>query len=209
MFRFKGVVFAMLAAALPAAAEACTLRLPAGAEATIVPTGRIDSGLLDAAVRAEVNLARCRAGLGPLRPANVALARIAEGHSRWMQSSQTLSHRSAVAGKGTLRDRIQAAGIRPRAGAENIGYVSRYRIDGAPFRILDARACQFSTYSGQPLPPHTYATLARQIVDAWMASASHRANILSRNVDRVSTGAAFDPNGPYCGRFWFTQAFVG
>ena len=53
------------------------------------------------------------------------------------------------------------------------------------------------------------ATLARQIVNGWMASEPHRRNILDSRVDKVATGAAVEPNGPYCGRVWFTQSFAG
>lgn len=190
-------------------ASACTLAMPPAAATTAVPAGRLDSALLDSAIRAEVNLARCRAGRTALGGAGAALVRAAEAHSRWMVSARDLSHRSTVSGRSTPVERIRAAGVRIRAGSENIGYVLRYQIDGAPFRILDAASCSFATYSGQPLPVHSYATLARQVVTAWMNSPGHRRNILDRKVSKVATGAVYDRHGPYCGRIWFTQNFVG
>lgn len=195
--------------ALAGAAAACTLEMPREAQRTAVPTGRLDTRLLDDAVRAEVNYARCQAGRSALKPAGIELARTAEAHSRWMVSARNLTHRSTVSGKRTPAERIRASGVRLRRGSENIGYISRYQIDGAPFRILDAGACRFASYSGEPLPVHTYATLARQIVNGWMASEPHRRNILDSRVDKVATGAAVEPNGPYCGRVWFTQSFAG
>lgn len=191
------------------ASAACALRVPAEASRRAVPAGSLDLVLLDAAVRAEINATRCRHGRSELRGAGNALARTAAAHSRWMISARTLSHRSTVSGRATAAERIRGSGVRMRAGSENIGYLSLYRIDGAPFRILDAGACRFATYGGEPLGAHTYATLARDIVANLMTSPGHRQNILDSRVDRVATGAAFDPAGPYCGRIWFTQSFVG
>jgi uncharacterized protein YkwD len=204
---------ALLAGALAllgaGAAAACTLRVPAQAARKVVPPGNLDLALLDAAVRAELNVARCRNGLPELRAAGAPLTRTAAAHSRWMVSARTLTHNSNVGGRRTASDRIRAAGIRPRAGSENIGYVSRYQIDGRRFRILDAGSCSFATYGGQPLPAHSYASLAKAMVANLMASRGHRRNILDRRVNRVATGAAFDAAGPHCGRIWFTQSFVG
>lgn len=189
------------------AASACTKSMPAGADLPLVP-GQIDQVKLDAAVRAEVNFHRCRAGLRPLGPANTALVQVAAAHSRWMARSKKLSHRSTVSGKASLKDRIRAANIRARAGAENIGMVHRYQLDGQRFRVLDGGQCRFATQSGAPLPAHTYASLAEHAVGLWMGSSGHRKNILNPRVTRVSTAAAFG-NGQYCGQFWLTQNFVG
>jgi uncharacterized protein YkwD len=191
------------------AASACSVAIPRQAMTTSFDPGRINFALLDAAVRAETNAARCRNGLGPLRAANSSLVTIASRHSVWMIRSGNLSHRSNVAGRSSPLERIQAAGLRPRAGSENIGFVSLYDIDGKRFRIQNAQSCAFSSNSGEPIPRHTYASIARHIVTLWMNSPSHRRNILMNNIDRTSTGVAFDQNGPYCGRVWFTQKLVG
>ena len=204
---------ALLAGALAlfgaGATVACTLSVPAEAARRAVPAGNLDLSLLDAAVRAELNHARCRNGLPALRAAGAALTRTAAAHSRWMISARSLTHRSNVSGRRTASERIRASGIRLRAGSENVGYVSRYRIDGLRFRILDASSCSFATYGGEPLPAHSYASLAKAIVTTLMASSGHRRNILDRRVNRVATGAAFDAAGSHCGRIWFTQSFVG
>jgi uncharacterized protein YkwD len=205
------VLSAAFAAAMlvSGAASACSLDMPAAASSRAVNDGPLDAALLDSAVRAEVNYARCRSGLRALQNGGDALTRAAEAHSRWMVSARTLSHRSNVSGRSTLSERIRAAGYQIRTGSENIGYVSRYQIDGAPFRIVDSGSCRFASNAGQPLPTHSYATVARQIVAEWMRSAGHRRNILDSRVTRVATGAVVDRNGPYCGRVWFTQKFVG
>lgn len=188
-------------------AEACTVRHPPGVERS-VPAGSFNSTLLDAAIRAEVNYVRCQAGRRPLRDTGRSLVRIAEAHSRWMIQAQNLSHRSNVRGRARLIDRARAAGLRPRRITENIGYVNFYQLDGRRFNVVDASSCHFATSSGQRIPKHSYATLARSIVTSLMNSPSHRRNILDPQVGRVSTGAFYDARAPHCGRVWFTQNFL-
>ena len=201
-----GVVVGVAIAIAATTASACTRDYPAGAS-EMVPA-RVDQKLLDAVVRAEVNYHRCRAGLRPLGPAKSALVEVAEAHSRWMARARTLSHRSGVAGASSLTERIRAANVEASKGAENIGMVHRYRIDGQHFRIVDGASCSFASRSGERLDAHSYASLARHAVGLWMNSSGHRRNILDPGVTRVSTAAAFG-DGQYCGQFWLTQNFVG
>ena len=191
------------------AADACTRSVSAKAAKTVVPATRIDQVLLNHAIRAEVNFHRCRAGLPMLADAGKGLTREALKHSTWMAKTQQLTHKSTVAGASTLKQRVSNSGIRFRTGSENIGMVHRYQIDNQRFKILDSSACQFTTQDGQPLPAHSYATLARHVVALWMGSPGHRKNILDSRVTKMSAAVAFDPNAQYCGRFWLTQNFVG
>jgi len=191
------------------AADACSRNVSAQAAGTAVPTKGIDQNLLDAAVRTEVNFHRCRAGMRNLGNAGQRLSGQSKVHSQWMAKHRKLSHKSNVRGSNTLTNRLKTAGVKFRAGAENIGMVSRYQIDNQRFRIVNAGACQFANNKGQALPAHSYASLARHIVNMWMNSPGHRKNILNRKVTHVSTAVAFDPKSNYCGKFWLTQAFVG
>lgn len=209
MKRFAAFACAVLMLGLPGAADACSRSVSQTAAKTVVPANRIDQGLLEAAIRAEVNYHRCRAGLRDVSDAGSALAKQAEKHSIWMAKTQQLTHRSTVAGAATLQQRVKNAGLKVRTGSENIGMVHRYQIDNHRFKILNSSACQFATYEGQALPAHSYASLARHIVNLWMESPGHRRNILDKKVSRMSAAVAFDPNAQYCGRFWVTQNFVG
>lgn len=195
--------------AMPSVADACTRQISKTAAQTIVPASRINQKLLSDSVRAEVNYHRCRAGLSPVASAGAPLAKEARAHSRWMAKSQQLTHRSTVPGRASLMQRIKASGVSFRTGSENIGMVHRYQIDNRRFKIVSASQCKFATQQGQPLPAHSYASLARHIVDLWMNSPGHRRNILDRQAKKVSTAVAFDPNAQYCGRFWLTQNFIG
>ncbi len=193
---------------LPAAADACTRKVSKAAAQTIVPATRINQKLLSDAVRAEVNYHRCRAGLSPVANAGSPLAKEARGHSRWMAKSQQLTHRSTVPGRASLKQRIKASGLPFRTGSENIGMVHRYQVDNRRFKVVSATQCKFQA-NGKTLPPHSYATLSRHIVDLWMNSPGHRKNILDRKAKQVSTAVAFDPNAQFCGRYWLTQNFIG
>ena len=209
-FRFAVIAtLATLSLTLPSAADACSRSVSKKAAQIVVPTGKINQNMLDDAIRAEVNYHRCRAGLRNVGDAGRGLARQAEKHSKWMAKSQQLTHRSTQPGLATLKQRVKASGVKFRTGSENIGMVHRYKIDNRRFTILDSRNCKFATFKGQPLPAHSYASLARHIVDLWMNSPGHRKNILDRRVSKVSSAVAFDPNAQYCGRFWLTQNFVG
>ncbi len=203
------IVGAVVCLTLPSVADACSRAVSKAATQNVVPTGNINQTLLNEAVRAEVNFHRCRAGLPAVASAGASLTKEAHGHSRWMAKRQKLSHKSTVRGRSTLMQRFRATGLRFRTGSENIGMVHRYRIDSKRFQIVDASRCKFRLSNGQPLPAHTYASLARQIVDLWMSSPGHRKNILDRQARKVSAGVAFDPKAKYCGRFWLTQNFIG
>ena len=194
---------------LPVAADACSRSVSKTASATMVPANKINQALLDDAIRVEVNFHRCRAGLREVGDAGNGLAKQAQKHSNWMAKTQQLTHRNTIAGSATLQQRVKNAGLKVRTGSENIGMVHRYQIDNRRFKILSSSSCQFATYEGQSLPAHSYASLARHIVELWMNSPGHRKNILDKKVSRMSAAVAFNPNAQYCGQFWVTQNFVG
>lgn len=206
---FRILLLAVMVAgcAVPAAA-ACGRALPAGADAVVTPGTRIDNGRIDAAIRVEVNYHRCKAGLSALAPAD-GLRRVAGTHAGWMAKTGELTHRSGVAGQATTLARLRASGLRIHAGSENIGYLARYQIDGTRFRIRDASACAFASRGDQPIPPHSYATLARMIVTLWMQSPAHRRNILDPKVSRVGSAIGFAAAAPHCGRYYVSQSFAG
>jgi uncharacterized protein YkwD len=187
-------------------AAACSRSMPAGADTVIQPGQKINSALIDAAVRVEVNYHRCKAGLSALQ-SSPNLAKVAETHARWMAKSLKVSHKSSVGGQSTLKARLSTSGVKFRTGAENIGMVHRFRIDGMSFKIRGE--CAFATGGGQSIPAHTYASLARTVVGYWMASPGHRKNVLNRQVSMVGSGAALNTNAPYCGQFFLSQNFAG
>ncbi len=203
-----GVMLLAATIALAGQANACVRASVPGAREIIDPTKRINQKLFTRAILSEVNYERCKAGLGPLSAEN-ALVRIAEGHSKWMAKARNVSHKSTIAGRRSFKARIKSTGIKIRTGAENIGMVHRFQVDHVRFRIRNAQACHFETYSGKRIPPHSYESLARTVVGYWMDSRGHRANILNRNMRKMGTAAAFDRSAEYCGAYYITQDFAG
>ena len=205
---WKGLIVGMLLVPVAGSAAACSRANVAGAQAPIRAEGQIDQGLVDAAIRAEINYQRCRAGLPALAEAN-GLRKVAGKHAKWMARARSLSHHSKTPGQATATARLKASGLRFRAGSENIGQIARFQIDGRSFRIADAKTCGFLGGNGQAIPPHSYASLARTIVALWMESSAHRRNILDRKVSRVGSGVGFDGKAPYCGNYYVSQSFAG
>lgn len=202
----RGIWSAALVTLLAGAgAQACSVATVAGADSLIRPE-KINQKLIDATIRAEVNYHRCKRGLRQLSGSN-GLAKVAATHAKWMARTRSVSHKSGVAGQGTLKARMSTSGVRFKAAAENIGMVHRFALEGAPFKI--AGNCQFATYGGQPIGAHSYASLARQAVTLWVNSKGHRENILNRRVKLTGAGAGFAANAPYCGQFFLAQDFAG
>lgn len=203
--RIKAIATAMAALIMLAApAAACSRASVSGSGAMI--KSDINQRLVDAAILSELNYHRCQAGLQRLKSSS-GLRNVAATHAKWMARTRTVSHDSRVAGQRTLKSRLSTSGVRFRAGGENIGMVHRFQIDGARFRIHGA--CKFSRSSGQPIGVHSYASLARHMVNLWMASPGHRRNILDRKVSLVGSAAGFNGSAPNCGQFFVAQDFAG
>lgn len=203
------LLFAAIWLALaPAQASPCSAAFPREATAQ-VPAAAIDSTLLDDALRAEVNRARCAAGLRALSP-SPGLQPVAAAHAGWMARAGVLSHSPALGGGlGSLGARLAAGGHANRAGAENIAMVHRFPLEGRPITVRNARACQFADRQGRAINAHSYQSLAAHLVAQWMGSAGHRANLLNPRLTAVAHAAALAPDDATCGRVYAVQVFVG
>ncbi|MEO0467645.1 MAG: CAP domain-containing protein [Pseudomonadota bacterium] len=171
--------------------------------------GRHDVWLIAEAVRAEVNKARCAAGLSRLAP-DQTLIRAAEVHTSDMIARAFFDHLSPVPGRRTPSDRIAAAGGQSRLTAENLAQAWYLNYEsGRSFYTHDADACRFTYTDGTTIQRHTYATLAKDLVAASMGSPGHRENILRSDVSLH--GLAVGPTGDaaLCGGLYATQLFAG
>ncbi len=205
LFGFAAFTFLALATA----AQSCSRTgLPANA-AQAVPTKNLNQSLFNNAVLVEVNFVRCKAGVSPVSLAS-GLASVANNHASWMASRQTLSHRSTVRGQQSVQDRVLASGVQARRGSENIGNIPRFQFAGSRrIHIKSLKKCDFTTAGGRKIQPHSYATLAVQIVDMWMGSSGHRKNVLDRNATSVGSAIEFDPRATHCGQYFLSQNFAG
>ena len=207
--RLAGLAAAMIFLSASLANAACSrAALPAAAYRTI-PTDRVDQELFSRAIIVEVNYYRCKAGLEPLRLAD-GLIKVARVHASWMAEQRKLTHQSTLRGYASVQERVLASGLPVRRGSENIGYLPRYRFDvGRKIRIRNKARCEFTTVGGKRITPHSYASLARSIVELWMRSAGHRRNVLDRNVNAVGAALGYDARGAQCGQFYMAQNFAG
>ncbi len=193
--------------ATPATAAACIRQTISNGGEPIPATGRLNDAALNAAFLVEVNYQRCRAGLRPLATDNQILS-AAKKHAQWMSRARKMSHQSTAPGQRTIADRLRRSGVSFRIGAENIAQVPLFQFQSRMFMTRDAQACVF-TIDGQRVPPHTYQSLARYVVDMWMNSPGHRKNILNTRVRRTAATASLNSGTDYCGDMYIAQAFAG
>src|SRR3954452_9265533 len=130
------------------------------------PTAQASAATLANSALCLVNQERTPRGLKPLKP-NRRLASAARKHAEDMNARGYFSHDSA--GGGTFVDRIRKSGyVRPRV-----------------LPVLGEDLAWGSGTLGAP----------REIVQGWMASPGHRANILSRSFREAGMGVAFGDPG--------------
>ena len=175
---------------------------------TLPRNGGHNVDLLAEAVLIETNRARCARGLQPLIT-NASLQQAASLHSQDMARLNFFSHDSPVPGRERLSTRVSQGGYRFQTVAENI-IEARYMAyeGGRSYRIVDAGRCQFEYANGQPIQPHSYASMARELVDRWMNSPGHRANILNGAVREHGFGLAPNRDQALCAGVYGAQVFA-
>lgn len=168
---------------------------------------RIDEGLFNQAVLLYSNEVRREHGRAPLR-ADPALSRAAVDHARNMARLRTHSHVLPVRGQQNLADRMHRQSLDFRMAAENIAMDKVYRLLGRPISVKH-EGCRF-TYDDtkEPVPAHTYGSLAREVVARWLASPKHRVSLLNKTYQRLGAGIGVDVAGPACGDFYLVQDFA-
>ncbi len=190
------------------AGSGCEGTLPAAASRAI-DTKRPDMALFSAAVRYYSNIERCKRGLAPLA-ADPQLLSAALGQSLFMARTDTMTHTSTQRGMRTLQERMRTARVSMRTAAENIAQNFVFAIGGRSISTVTHGACGF-TYAdtGQPVPAHSYASLAQEQVAGWMASPAHRKNLMNRRFNRMEAALAYTPDEATCGRIYMAQNFAG
>jgi uncharacterized protein YkwD len=168
---------------------------------------RPDQALFAEAVLIYSNEARRQHGRAALQ-ADPRLVRAAADHARNMARLRTHSHFLPVRGQADLSQRMHRQSLDFRKAAENIAMDKVYRLLGRPISMVH-QGCSF-TYddTGTPVPVHTYASLAEEVVARWLASPKHRASLLSPGFRRLGAGLGVDPKGPACGDFYLVQNFA-
>lgn len=202
------LVLVLLGFTTSTAMAACEGSLPANSGRAINPNNP-DLATFSASVRYYTNVERCRRGLNAVQ-GDPALFQAALGHSIYMARARNLSHTSNVSGARTMSDRMRKAGVSKRTAGENIGQNFLFAIVGRNISSATSGACKF-TYAdtGQPVPQHSYSSLAQAFVSTWMASSGHRDNLLNRRFDRMEAAFGFAPDAATCGQVYASQNFAG
>lgn len=171
----------------------------------------IDYPLLHAAVFYETNRQRDRFGY-PVFGHSPALEEAAWEHSRDMVSRDFFSHTSPIASKRSMSMRLEAVGIRNVYAAENIAitFGIEYEAGRGVYSPQQNGGFFSYEYKGDPIESHTYLGVARAVVDQWMNSPGHRANILNGNYTYMGAGGAYFPDTGFydMAKFKFTQNFA-
>jgi uncharacterized protein YkwD len=172
-----------------------------------ISLSRPDQTLFNEAVLMFSNEVRRQHGRAALHP-DPALSRAAADHARNMARLRTHSHVLPVRGQRDLSQRMHRQSLAFRKAAENIAMDKVYRLLGRPISVSH-QGCSF-TYgdTNEPVPIHTYASLAKEVVARWLASPKHRASLLSPGFQRLGAGVGVDPKGPACGDFYLVQNFA-
>ncbi|MFN3196827.1 MAG: CAP domain-containing protein [Bradymonadia bacterium] len=152
----------------------------------------LDLPRLSAAICEITNTTRTRHGLEAL-PTEKRLARAAQGHAGRMARLKFFGHtdRYSTKRKGPT-ERARLAGISNPYIAENVAVRTGLDLpNGSAVYVIDRERGHFATRpGGKPIPPHSYRSFAKAIVEQWMKSPGHRENILSDQGKQMGCGVA-------------------
>lgn len=185
------------------------------AAAQEIRTDAINHELLAAAILRETNEHRRQAGLTPLKHDSKA-TEAAKIQSEIMRARGSISHENPENRRyRTLELRAKAVGLKYRLIAENVATAFGLQYEsGARFYPERKNGKTIFRYrpGGPPIPPHTYATFSKALVDAWMKSKGHRKNILLKDAEYLGAhcSPANDPQTTmptfYCTQVFFTPS---
>ncbi len=156
----------------------------------------IDYELLSAAIYYATNYHRYQNGRSRLKY-HPALRKAASMHSKDMVMFRFFSHHSPLPQKGSFINRCNFVGLQIRSGGENIadGFGLRCKANTG-ITTCKGQLCNFST--GKPLKVHSYISYANAVLQQWMNSPGHRANILNSDYQYVG-----------CGGFAYSEDMLG
>jgi uncharacterized protein YkwD len=155
-------------------------------------TGPIDDNLLSAAVLHYTNQYRVQNKLPALKHME-KVQQAAIMHATDMSEGDWYGHENDHdPKKHTVVDRVKLLGLNPMFAAENIliAYGVQYDQSRKAFFVGEGDNRDISYESnGDPIPPHTYRSFAKVIVDRWYNSPHHRENMLSPHAKFMGAAA--------------------
>jgi len=186
---------------------ACLGQLQGSAYDRRINSGSINQDLFNRAILYYTNKIRCRRGV-PLLESTRDVLGAANTQARNMARTRTYSHDINIAGARNLRERMRAQTRNFRTAGENIAKNFVYVLNGRPYIPADNCAFRYLN-TRQPVPIHTYRSLAQELVSAWEASPGHLVNIINRRYTRMGAAFSIDRRGQLCGEVYVSQVFAG
>jgi len=158
-----------------------------------------DRALLGAAIFHETNRVRRELGLPVLRP-NRRIDDAADLQAGMAAATGRYDHSNPIHGRESVADRAREAGLAEGVVAENVATTPLLEIDEnteVSIRDLEQKKVFLDPVTRKEFPPRTYGGFARTVVEQWMNSPRHRANIVSREYRALGCSVRFGrmPNG--------------
>lgn len=151
-----------------------------------------DRALMAAAIFHESNRVRQQMGLRAFRH----LPRLDEAADSQASMGALLvevSHHNPLPSLAWVKQRVQAVGLNPLVVAENIALTptldAEARKGGIGTRSEEGKRTFFDTQTGRELPQLTYAGFAAAVVQQWMDSPGHRANLVNPELHYLGCSA--------------------
>lgn len=146
----------------------------------------LDRGLMARAIFHETNRVRARMGLSSLKPL-AALDRAADFQASIGALMNAVSHDNPMPDLATLKHRVERAGLKFKTAAENLAASTILEGGTGPRSVIVQRAAGrevlLDPETRQEVKPRTYAAMAESLVQQWMDSPGHRANLVSREME--------------------------
>lgn len=146
-----------------------------------VEAANFDRGLMAAAIFDESNRVRRQLGLRAFLQES-KLDEAADLEAAVGRATQPPSHTNPFPKIGTPLQRVEYVGLKPRAVAENIALLSIYDIDssvGVGITVRNGQRQFVHPETMENLKTATYRGFATKVVEAWMKSPGHRANLVN------------------------------
>jgi len=147
--------------------------------------------LLNAAIFYTTNQMRIAHGMDPFIHAQ-SLEEAAFMHASDMVRLHFFSHNNPhESEKKNFKQRLAMYGIEQGYRAENISDMFGIRYEqGSALIPPDTTEGDFRDFkTGKPIPVHTYLSFAKALLEGWMNSSGHRANILNSKLVYLGCGA--------------------
>jgi uncharacterized protein YkwD len=122
-----------------------------------------------------------------------------------------LSHHNPLPSAETPIERVQSTGLRPKITAENLALTTALDSDPKVTTMGVRKPAPnpqfYDLATGRDLHPPTYAQFATMVVQQWMDSPGHRANIVNAQLDLLGSSARWRPSSNGAEVIYSVQVF--